>query len=133
MYASQNALAQYRKINNESAVEGATPHRLIQMLMSGGLDRLAQAKGAMERDDIAGKGLLIGKAISIIAGLQASLDRTYSSELAARLESLYDYMQRRLFEANIKNDSTILDEVADLLRTVKSGWDEIAPEVKQES
>lgn len=130
MYATQNALAQYRKINTESGIESASPHRLIQMLMNGALDRLAQAKGALERKDIPGKGLLLGKAISILSGLQASLDKSKSAEITANLDALYDYMQRRLLEANIKNDVTMIDEVSGLLRTVKSAWDEIDPGVK---
>ncbi|MDP1931195.1 MAG: flagellar export chaperone FliS [Gammaproteobacteria bacterium] len=129
MYATQSALAQYRKINTESGIDSASPHRLIQMLMSGALDRLAQAKGALERKDIPGKGLLLGKAISILAGLQASLDKSKSAEITANLDALYDYMQRRLLEANIKNDTTMIDEVSGLLRTVKSAWDEIDPSV----
>ena len=127
MHATRSALAQYHKVNTVSGVEGASPHRLIQMLMSGALDRLAQARGALEREDIPNKGLLLGKAISILSGLQASLDKNTSSELTANLDRLYDYMQRRLLEANIKNDVTIIDEVSGLLKTVKSGWDEISP------
>ena len=42
------------------------------------------------------------------------------------LDNLYAYMMKRLTEANIKTDPKILDEVADLLRTVKDGWDAIA-------
>ena len=45
-----------------------------------------------------------------------------------RLESLYDYMERTLFEANAKNDVAKLDEVADLLRSIKDGWDGIREE-----
>ncbi|MDT8428253.1 MAG: flagellar export chaperone FliS [Pseudomonadales bacterium] len=127
MYAPQNALAQYRKINTESALEGASPYQLIQMLMTGALDRLVQARGALERQDIAAKGLLIGKAISIVAGLQASLDKSKSPEITENLDQLYDYMQRRLFEANLKNDPVMIDEVTSLMLTVKSGWDQINP------
>lgn len=127
MYSMNNAAAQYKRINNEGAIEGASPHNLILMLMNGGLERLVQARSAMERGDTALKGSLIGKAISIISGLQASLERGQAPELVDNLERLYDYMQRRLLEANIKNDPAMLDEVNDLLRTVKSAWIEIDP------
>jgi len=127
MYSMSNAAAQYKRINNEGAIEGASPHNLILMLMNGGLERLVQARSAMERGDTALKGSLIGKAISIISGLQASLERGQAPELVDNLERLYDYMQRRLLEANIKNDPAMLDEVNDLLRTVKSAWIEIDP------
>ena len=127
MYARQSALAQYRKIDTESALEGASPHRLIQMLMSGALDRMLQAKGALQRRDIAAKGLMLGKAISIISGLQASLDKEAGASITGDLDSLYDYMQRRLLVANLRNDAAIVDEVAALLITVKSAWDSIDP------
>ena len=128
MYSQQSALAQYKKINNESVVQGANPHRLIQMLMQGGLDRLKQAQAAYAANNIEQKGLLIGKAISIIAGLQSSLDPAQSEEISGNLDNLYDYMQRRLLEANLHNDMRMVAEVADLLETVKSGWDAIEPQ-----
>jgi len=127
MYGAKAALAQYQKVNTESAVHGADPHRLIQLLMNGGLERLAQARSALEQGDIPAKGLMIGKAISIIGALQAALDREQAPELCDNLDRLYDYMQRRLLQANMKNDPAILEEVRDLLQTVKSGWDELEP------
>ena len=45
-----------------------------------------------------------------------------------RQDSLYEYMTIRLTQANVQNDPEIIDEVARLLITVKSGWDEIAPQ-----
>lgn len=128
MYSMNNAAAQYKRINTESALEQASPHQLIQMLMNGAIERLIQAKAAMERGDTALKGMLLGKATDILGGLQSSLDVKQSPDLVDKLNALYDYMQRRLFEANIKNDPGMIDEVSDLMRTVKSSWDEIAPD-----
>lgn len=120
------ALRQYQKIGAQAQTSEASPHRLVQMLMEGGLDRIAQAKGAMERKDIANKGMFISKAIGIIGGLREGLDLENQAESVAELDSLYAYMMKRLAEANAKTDPKILDEVADLLRTVKEGWDGIA-------
>lgn len=130
MYSMTQAAAQYKRINNESGIEHASPHRLIQMLMTGAMDRLVQAKSALERGEIETKGVLLGKATGIIAGLQGSLERDKAPELVDNLERLYDYMQRRLFEANVKNDPALVQEVMDLMRTVKTGWDEIDPAAK---
>jgi flagellar protein FliS len=121
------ALRQYQSVNSHAQTSEASPHRLVQMLMQGGLDRIAQAKGALERNDIAGKGLCIGKAVAIIGGLREGLDPEKSPTPLADLDSLYDYMMRRLTEANIKSDPLILDEVAGLLSNIKEGWDAIAP------
>ena len=124
------ALRQYQKVNSHAQISEASPHRLVQMLMEGGLDRMAQAKGALSRGDIAQKGLMLGKAIEIISGLRDGLEPEKAEDPAAvqRLDALYAYMSNRLVEANGVNDADMIDEVARLLITVKSGWDAIAPQ-----
>ncbi|WP_339513073.1 flagellar export chaperone FliS [Pseudomonas sp. RL_15y_Pfl2_60] len=124
MYAMA-AMKQYQAVNTQVQAVDASPHRLIQMLMEGGLTRIAQARGAMERGQVALKGELIGKAIGIVGGLRDGLDLQQGGELAANLDSLYEYMSARLFEANVKNQAEPLEEVASLLRNIKSGWDAI--------
>lgn len=126
---SQRALSQYQQVKTTGSVEDASPHRLIQMLMQGCLQRIAEAKGAMRRKDIPAKGTAISKAIDIVAGLQGSLNMQVGSDLPKQLEALYDYMQRRLLEANLKNSEAALDEVADLMRKIKEGWDGIEAKV----
>lgn len=128
---SQRALSQYQQIKTTGSVEDASPHRLIQMLMQGFLQRVAEARGAMLRKDIPAKGVALGKAINIAAGLQGSLNMQVSSELPRQLDALYDYMQRRLVQANLENDMAALDEVADLMRKIKEGWDGIEAKVAQ--
>jgi len=123
---AMTALRQYQSVNTQAQVLEASPHRLIQMLMEGGLSRLAQARGALERGQVALKGELIGKAIGIIGGLREGLDLQQGGELAANLDGLYDYMVNRLVEANLKNDAALLEEVAELLRNIKTGWDGIS-------
>ncbi|HGN3947429.1 TPA: flagellar export chaperone FliS [Pseudomonas aeruginosa] len=125
MYAMK-AMKQYQQVSIEAQVSDANPHRVIQLLMQGGLERLAQARGAMEREQIPEKGILIGKAIGIIGGLREALDSERGGELAGNLDRLYEYMIARLVEANTSNDTNLLDEVSALLLEVKSGWDGIS-------
>ena len=122
------ALRQYQKVNSHAQVSEANPHRLVQMLMEGGLDRMSQAKGALARGDIAQKGLMIGKAAEIIGGLRQGLevDKSPNPEGIKELDRLYAYMMDRLTEANFRSDASIIDEVSSLLSTLKSGWDAIA-------
>ncbi len=120
------ALRQYQKIGSQAQTSEASPHRLVQMLMEGGLDRIAQAKGAMSRKEIANKGIFISKAIGIVGGLRDGLDLEKEPTGALiRQDKLYHYMMTRLAEANAHNDQKMLDEVAGLLITVKEGWDAI--------
>lgn len=122
------AINAYNKTSVESGVMGADPHKLIQMLFQGALLEIASAKNGILRKETAAKGKSISKAIAIIGeGLNASLDKSVGGELAQNLSSLYDYMVIRLVEANLKNDITILDEVARLLTELKGAWDSIRP------
>ena len=119
------AMQQYNAVATDAAVNYASPYRLIQMLFEAALGRIAAARGHLERGEIAAKGVAIGKAISIVAGLRKSLNHEAGGEIAANLERLYDYYERRLLEANTSNDPRLLDEVARLLGEIKHAWDQI--------
>lgn len=121
---------QYQQVGTYSSAAYADPYRLVQLLMDGFLDRVSQARGAMERREIAAKGELISKAISILDGLRSGLDHQRGAEIATNLEELYTYMQRRLVQANARNEVAYLDEVASLMREIKSAWDAIPPELR---
>ncbi|ABA58822.1 Flagellar protein FliS [Nitrosococcus oceani ATCC 19707] len=120
------ALQQYRQIGAQSAVTAADPHRLIQMLLEGALEKITVARGAIARNDITQKGVNIGEAIDIVSGLQASLNRERGAEIADNLDRLYDYIIGRLLEANLRNDVAILEEIACLLGEIKQGWEAIS-------
>ncbi len=122
------AMQQYRQNHIHGSVETASPHRLVQMLMEGVQEKLLAAKGFMAKNDIAKKGEHISWAISIIDSLRACLDTEQGGEVAVNLGNLYDYMERRLLEANLKNDPAIIDEVGMLMAQIKSGWDAIPAE-----
>ena len=82
----------------------------------------------MEAGEIPQKGAAISKAIDLITnGLRASLDMEAGGELADRLGSLYEYMAQRLLFANLKNSIAALDEVAELLSSLREAWAQISP------
>lgn len=124
-YSAGMASKAYSNIGAQTQVTGASPHRLIQLLLDGALDRLAAAKGQMQRNETGNKAATISKVISIIDGLRMSLDHTVESEMSENLENLYDYMNRRLLISNINNDLQALEEVVGLLRELKEAWDAI--------
>lgn len=130
---SYSAIQHYSSVKVHSGVEAASPHRLIQMLFEGALERIAQAKGAMQQKQFARKGELLGKAVNIVGGLQGSLNDREGGELAANLDSLYDYIIRRLTQANYENKPEYLDECTQLLVEIKMAWDSIgAPQARGE-
>lgn len=126
--SAHNALKAYTNVGVETSVNSADSHKLISMLFQGALLAIANAKNAMLRKDVPTKGKSITHAIRIIGeGLQASLDKNVGGKLTQDLDALYDYMMSRLVEANAKNDSAMLDEVARLLTELKNAWDGIRP------
>lgn len=125
-----SAAQRYSNVKVQSSVEDASPHRLIQMLFEGALERIAQAKGAMLQKQIARKGELIGKAVAIVGGLQGSLNDSEGGRLASNLDSLYDYVIRRLIQANHENKAEYLDECGRLLGEIKTAWDAIGPDAR---
>jgi len=120
----------YAVIHTESVAEEASPHKLIQMLMSGFLMRVNAAKGAINRNDYQEKSVQISKAVGIIGGLIDGLDLDQGGDIAENLKSLYDYISERLFQATAENDISILDEVSGLMKEVQSAWNAI-PEMYQ--
>lgn len=119
------ALRQYQQVKTSAAMEGASPHRLIQMLFEGALERIAVAKGHIQRGEIAQKGIMISKTIDIIGGLREGLNEEAGGDIASNLAALYEYMEHRLLQANLESNPAILDEVGSLLREIKGAWDGI--------
>ena len=127
------AVHQYQQVNTQTSVIDADPHRLIQLLLDGALERLAMAKNRIQANDFEGKNKYLNKSIEIVGGLRGFLDFDKGGELAARLEALYDYIERRLFEANVRNSAEMIDECSGLLREIKQGWDGIREEAVKQS
>ncbi|ALX95614.1 MULTISPECIES: flagellar export chaperone FliS [Serratia] len=118
----------YAQVSVESGVMGASPHQLIVMLFDGALSALLRARILMDQGNIAGKGLAISKAINIIDnGLKNGLNHEQGGEIADNLAALYDYMKRRLMQANLHNDVAALDEVSGLLENIADAWRQIGP------
>lgn len=127
----KSAAQAYGNVAVQGRAEEANPHRIIQMLMEAALQKIAIAKGLMQQSRIQEKGEHISWAISIIDGINASLDTQNGGEIAANLEALYDYMKRTLLEANLQNDESKLDEVGQLMAQIKSSWDAIPEQLAQ--
>ncbi|HBV90917.1 flagellar export chaperone FliS [Pantoea sp. B550] len=125
MYSATGTKA-YAKIGVESAVMSASQQQLVVMLFDGALSALIRARLFMQDGNIEGKGSSISKAINIIeAGLKEGLAENRGDELADNLLDLYNYMTRRLLQANLHNDVAAVEEVEGLLRNIADAWKEV--------
>ncbi len=133
VYSRNSNLAAYQSAAVHGGVAGADPHRLVLMLMDGALERIAIARGCIERGgkgDVGRKAAALTQCLSIVGELRGTLDMRAGGELAQNLDKLYDYMIRRLLLANVNNDVKLLAEVTGLLDNVRSAWAAIGPAVR---
>ena len=124
------AIGAYRDIDTRSQVDDASPHRLIQLMMTQALTKIGLARSQLREGRVQDKGNNITDAISIINGLQASLNHKADARMSGNFDALYDYMIRQLLAANLRNDDRKLDEVQGLLSEIKSAWDAISEQIQ---
>ncbi len=126
-----HAIAQYRKLDVTSRVESASPQELVQLLFDGALAKLQAAKGCIERGDLEGRSAALNSAVSIVEGLQGSLDLDKGGPLASNLDGLYSYILRLLWQANRDNNGQAVVECTRLLGTVSEAWATLGAEVSR--
>lgn len=107
----------------QSSVNTASPGELTLMLYNGCLKFINLAKHAINQKDIEAKNTNIIKAQKIVQELMITLNMDL--EVSQNMLSLYDYMHRRLVEANIKNDTAVLEEVEGLVTEFRDTWKQV--------
>ncbi|TCN26752.1 flagellar export chaperone FliS [Mesobacillus foraminis] len=107
----------------QNSVNTASPGELTLMLYNGCLKFIHIAKNAIQTKDIQVKNTNIQKAQKIIQELMVTLNQDL--EVSKDMLSLYDYMNRRLIEANIKSDAGILEEVEGLVTEFRDTWKQV--------
>jgi flagellar protein FliS len=105
--------------------------QLVIMLYDGAISFIGQAREKMVAKDAPAKGLLIGRALDIIAELNASLNFQAGQELAASLFHLYNFMTAHLTKANLNWDLQALDEVLEMIQKLREAWVEVAKRARR--
>lgn len=126
MTTNTNAFNAYK----QNSVTTASPGELTLMLYNGCLKFLGKAKVAMEQKDIQEKNHNIQRSQAIIVELMSTLNMDI--EISKQMLPLYDYMNRRLVEANIKNDPAIIEEVEGLVTEFRDTWKEVLKITRQQ-
>ena len=124
MYGGVNGHDRYL----ETAVETASPARLIVMLYDGAIRFINEATYAMQQRDYETQNAKLQRAQKILAELISSLDFDKGGEIAENLFRLYTYMYNQLVEANINDSRDRLEHVVHLLSELREAWDTIATE-----
>ncbi len=117
------AIANPYQAYKQQSVINASPGQLIVMLYNGCLKFIKLAEKSIEQGDFQDANNAIQRAEDIVAELMSALDRQY--DISHNLFSLYEYIERRLVEANIKKDKTILGEAYNLIAQLRDTWVEV--------
>jgi len=120
----RNPFQAYRR----TQIETASKEQLLLMLYDGAIHYLKRAKMKMQEppneENLTEKTNLILKAQDIILELMAALDMERGGELTRQLFRLYEYMNYRLNQANIRREIPAIEEVVTLLSDLRATWDE---------
>lgn len=109
----------------QTQVTTTSQGELLLLLYDGAIKFLTQAKERMAARDMAGKGVLISKALDVINELDSSLNAEKGGELADNLHKLYFYCSTRLLSANLKLDPNLIDEVIKVLSGLRGAYAQI--------
>jgi flagellar protein FliS len=126
---SKNPYQKYKK----TSVESASREKLLLMMYEGAIKYVKKAIIAIEKGDIAERGMNIGYAYDVIMELNNTLDHEVGGDVAVNLEQLYLFMTEELTKANIHSDKTKLDSVLKILETLYDGWKQAIEKLKKES
>jgi len=121
----QKGYGRYTDAYKQTAVTTSEPGKLILMLYDGAIRFLNLALDRLEKKDVFGVNQNLIKGKSIIAELMASLNLDKGGEIAANLQRLYAYMFNQLVDANISKDGQRVRHVIELLKELRSGWQNI--------
>jgi len=125
MAISREKIAAYKQVDVQSRVASASPHGLIAMLFEAIVHQLRLALAAISSSDIGAMNNALQKATELLGGLRESLNMQLDTDLPHRLDSLYEYMQRRLISARLADAEPKITEILELVIIIQSGWKEI--------
>lgn len=106
----------------KNAVLTATPEQLQLMLYDGAIRFATRGAEAIRAKDREAAFNALERAQLIVLELNAGLRRDVNPELADRMGALYNFVYRRLIEANIHQDEAAIDDALRILRYQRETW-----------
>lgn len=121
-----NGLGGYRAVNMQAQTAQASPVELVLMLVDGLLDEMARLRMHIAQGRYEAKAKSIAKCADILTGLGSALEVESGNEVVENLSRLYDFCAQHLNQAGIEMDVTKVDEVSQLVGTLRAGWQGMA-------
>ncbi|GIN64051.1 flagellar protein FliS [Robertmurraya siralis] len=124
------AMNQPHQAYKQNSVNTASPGELTLLLYNGCLKFIKLAKKAIEDNQVEQRNENLLKAQNIVQELMVTLNMDV--EVSHNLMQMYDYLHRRLVEANLKNDTQILEEVESFVMEFRDMWKEVIQSTRKQ-
>ncbi len=121
-----NMMTRYKEIDVLTRVYQASPHELIGILFEDLLINLARAQTAIEHGDLAEKSARVAKSLTILHGLESSLNFDAGASVARQLQAAYRFARREIISGNLANDNEKLVSATVTIAEISAAWRDIA-------
>ena len=121
-----SGLSAYRSVMAESVAHGGQQAELVVMLYDAIEESISQARGCLQRKEWAPLGRHVTRAMTVLAGLRETLDFERGNPVASQLLDFYNALTSNLLAAQIERDDARFGHCGDLVRDVRSAWQELA-------
>ena len=130
MYMAQQrfgaARVRYQNVDLSSRIESASPHGLVAILFDELLKSLDAMSAAARRRDFGQRGMKQSRALSILHGLEGSLDYENGGEIAKSLATIYAEARRLIIAAGRDNDAELIARAREMLDQIASAWGQLS-------
>lgn len=120
--ARRRAIDSYGSVNAYTRTHGASPAQLVSMLFEACVENMLRAAGEIERRNPEQRNRFLTKAADIVLALRDGLDSEQGGNLAANLESLYDYVLEAILYSNVHNDAERLETGRQVMVELRDAW-----------
>ena len=117
--------ARYQSVDISSRIEGATPHRLVQIMYEELLKALDAMAFATARGDYVQRGEHMSKVLAILTGLETSLDFDKGGQIAVDLVAIYREARRLVVAGGREGDAALVTRAREMIQEISSAWDAI--------
>ena len=118
--------ARYQSVDISSRIEGATPHRLVQIMYEELLKALDAMAFATARGDYVQRGEHQSKVLAILTGLETSLDFDKGGQIAVDLVAIYREARRLVISGGREGDAKLVVQAREMIQEISNAWDAIA-------
>ena len=122
-------LANTASMYKNQQIMTAPPEELTLMLYNGAIRFVNEAIQALSRNELETSHKANLRAQDIVKEFMSTLDMQY--EISHNLMALYDYIEFRLIQGNLKKDAQQMKEARDMLVELRDTWTEAVKQVRQ--